>query len=186
AQRAMAEADWPDDGRVRVRIGLHTGEASVDGEGYVGFAVHQAARLGDLGHGGQVLCSRTTAALVEHDLPADIRLRDLGETKLPGLDRPEPVFQVVAEGLPDRLPPIGVRPPTTAAAATEGPRLLEREAELAALRAYVDAATSGGGRFVAIEGRAGIGKSRLLQEARAIAGHARLHLLTAHRREPQA
>jgi class 3 adenylate cyclase/DNA-binding NarL/FixJ family response regulator len=179
AQRAMAEIDWPDDGRVRVRIGLHTGEASVNGEGYVGFAVHQAARLGDLGHGGQVLCSRTTAALVEHELPTDVRIRDLGETKLPGLDRPEPVFQVIAEGLPDRFPPIGVRRPSAAPPAPEGPRLLEREAELAALHAYIDAAASGGGRFVAIEGRAGIGKSRLLQEARAIAGEAALTVLTA-------
>src|SRR5256885_5034478 len=54
AQRAMGDADWPEDGRVHVRIGLHTGEASVSGDGYVGFAVHQAARLGDLGHGGQI------------------------------------------------------------------------------------------------------------------------------------
>jgi len=179
AQRAMVEADWPDDGRVRVRIGLHTGEASVNGEGYVGFAVHQAARLGDLGHGGQVLCSRTTAALVEHELPTDLRLRDLGETKLPGLDRAEPVFQVVAEGLPDRFPPIGVRRPSAAPARPEGPPLLEREAEIAALHAYVDAATAEGGRFVAIEGRSGIGKSRLLAEARAIAGEAGLVVLTA-------
>src|SRR3954467_15482846 len=80
-QRAMAAADrpeggrrrvgaggGPEDGRVRGRLGLHTGEASVSGEGYVGFAVHQAARLGDLGHGGQILVSRTTAALGGPDL----------------------------------------------------------------------------------------------------------------------
>src|SRR4051794_41366904 len=52
AQRAMTNCDWPEAGEVRVRMGLHTGEASVNGEGYVGFAVHQAARIGDLGHGG--------------------------------------------------------------------------------------------------------------------------------------
>src|SRR5205085_1507426 len=80
AQRAMVAHDWPEDGTVRVRMGLHTGEASVSGEGYVGFAVHQAARIGDLGHGGQILVSRTTAALVEHELAPGIRLRDLGET----------------------------------------------------------------------------------------------------------
>jgi class 3 adenylate cyclase/DNA-binding CsgD family transcriptional regulator len=179
AQRAMGEAEWPDDGRVRVRIGLHTGEASVSGEGYVGFAVHQAARLGDLGHGGQVLLSRTTAALVEHELPRELRIRDLGETRLPGLDRPEAVFQIVAEGLPDKFPPVGARRPSTAPTQPEGPILLEREAELAALHAYVDAAAAGAGRLVAIEGRAGIGKSRLLAEARAIAAEAGLTLLTA-------
>jgi class 3 adenylate cyclase/DNA-binding CsgD family transcriptional regulator len=179
AQRAMTEAAWPEDGRVRVRIGLHTGEASVSGDGYVGFAVHQAARLGDLGHGGQVLLSRTTAALVEHELPQSIRIRDLGETRLPGLERPEAVFQVVAEGLPNRFPPIGVRRTGSPPPLPEGPRLLEREAEIAALHAYVDAAAAGAGRLVAIEGRAGIGKSRLVAEAAAIAGEAGLAILRA-------
>src|SRR5580765_5486177 len=100
AQRALASYEWPEDGVVKVRMGIHTGEAAVNGEGYVGFAVHQASRIGDLGHGGQILVSRTTAALVEHDLPPDVRLRDLGETRLPGVERPEPLFQLVAEGLP--------------------------------------------------------------------------------------
>src|SRR5215471_6638497 len=57
--------------------------------------------------------------------------------------------------------------------------LLEREVQLAALRALVDAAKSGGGRFVVIEGTAGIGKTRLLAEARAIAGSAELRVLAA-------
>src|SRR3954454_4902846 len=179
AQLAMGAAEWPEDGRVRVRIGLHTGEASVSGEGYVGFAVHQAARLGDLGHGGQILLSRTTAALVEHELPRELRIRDLGETRLPGLDRRGAVFQIVAGGRPEPFPPIGARRPSAAPTQPEGPILLEREAELAALHAYVDAAAAGAGRLVAIEGRAGIGKSRLLAEARAIAAEAGLTLLTA-------
>jgi len=179
AQRSMAEAEWPENGRVRVRIGLHTGEASVSGDGYVGFAVHQAARLGDLGHGGQILLSRTTAALVEHELPQAIRIRDLGETRLPGLDRPEAVFQVVADGLPDRFPPVGLRRTGSPPPLPEGPRLLEREAEVAALHAYVDAAAAGAGRLVAIEGRAGIGKSRLAAEATAVAAQAGLSILRA-------
>ena len=179
AQRSMAEAEWPENGRVRVRIGLHTGEASVSGDGYVGFAVHQAARLGDLGHGGQILLSRTTAALVEHELPQTIRIRDLGETRLPGLDRPEAVFQVVADGLPDRFPPVGLRRTGSPPPLPEGPRLLEREAEVAALHAYVDAAAAGAGRLVAIEGRAGIGKSRLAAEATAVAAQAGLSILRA-------
>ena len=186
AQRAMADAEWPDDGRVRVRIGLHTGEASISGDSYVGFAVHQAARLGDLGHGGQILASRTTAALVEHELPPELRVRDLGETRMPGLDRPEAIFQIVADGLPDRFPPIGVRRPSAAPAPPEGPRLLEREAEVAALRAYVDSAASGAGRLVAIEGRAGIGKSRLLAEARAVAAESGLTVLVARGGELEA
>jgi class 3 adenylate cyclase/DNA-binding CsgD family transcriptional regulator len=179
AQRAMHAHEWPEDGTVRVRMGLHTGEASVNGDGYVGFAVHQAARIGDLGHGGQILVSRTTAALVEHDLPPDLRSRDLGETRVPGLDRPEPIFQLVCDGLPDRFPPLGARRPSAAPPLPQGPTLLEREGELAALHAYVDSAVSGVGRLIAIEGRAGIGKTRLLMEARSIATQSGVTVLTA-------
>src|SRR5580765_1649354 len=96
AQRAIAGHSWPEGGTVRVRIGLHTGEADLGDDGYVGYAVHQASRIGDIGHGGQILLSRTSAALVEHELPAEVHLRSLGEARLPGIDRPEPVFQAVA------------------------------------------------------------------------------------------
>ncbi len=179
AQSALVAHDWPEDGAVRVRMGLHTGEASVNGDGYVGFAVHQAARIGDLGHGGQILVSRTTAALVEHELRSGIRLRELGETRVPGLDRPETIFQLVCEGLPDRFPPLGARRPSAAPPRPEGPTLLEREGELAALHAYVESAASGIGRLIAIEGRAGIGKTRLLLEARAIGAQTGVAVLSA-------
>src|SRR5207237_8328020 len=118
-------------------------------------------------------------AVVEHDLPRELRVRDLGETRLPGLDRPEAVFQIVADGLADRFPPIGARRPSAAPQRPAGPILLEREAEIAALHAHADAAAPGAGRLVAIEGRAGIGKSRLLAEARALAGESGLVLLNA-------
>src|SRR6266550_3081043 len=168
AQRSIAAAAWPEDGAVRVRMGLHTGEASVSADGYVGFAVHQAARIGDLGHGGQILVSRTTAALVEHELPPELELRSLGEARLPGLDRSEELFQLVSEGLPDRFPPLGARRPSVPAPQPDGPPLLERQAELAAIHAYVDAAAG-----------AGMGKTRLLAEARAAATQANLTVLTA-------
>jgi class 3 adenylate cyclase/DNA-binding CsgD family transcriptional regulator len=179
AQHALHAFAWPDDELVKVRMGLHTGEASVSGEGYVGFAVHQAARIGDLGHGGQILVSRTTAALVEHELPAGVRLRDLGETRMPGLERPEPLYQLSADGLPDRFPPLGARRPSTAPRRAEGPVLLEREAEVAALHAYVDSAAAGAGRLIVIEARSGMGKTRLVLEARTIAAGAGLAVLSA-------
>jgi class 3 adenylate cyclase/DNA-binding CsgD family transcriptional regulator len=175
-QRALAAEPWPADGDVRVRIGLHTGEAVVGDDGYVGLAVHEAARLGDAGHGGQILLSRTSAAIVEHDLPADVALRDLGEARLSGLDRPERVYQAVAEGLSSEFPPLGRR---SAPAPRSGPRLLERETELAAIEASVDAAAAGAGRLVAIEGRAGIGKTRLVVEGRSAAEAAGLTVLSA-------
>jgi AAA ATPase domain len=57
--------------------------------------------------------------------------------------------------------------------------LLEREAQVAALRALADGAQSGGGRFVVIEGTAGLGKTRLLAEGRAIADSAGMRVLAA-------
>src|SRR5439155_7079911 len=171
AQRALVGAS-------RVGIGLHTGEASLGEDGYVGYAVHQASRIADLAHGGQILLSATTAALVEHELGPDIRLRDLGPTRLPGLDRPEAIVQLVAEGLPHEFPPLGARRPSIAPA-PGGPHLLERESELAAVHAHVAAAAGGAGRLVAIEARAGIGKTRLVSEARAAATQNGLTVLTA-------
>src|ERR671936_2937929 len=109
AQRALADQEWPEGVEVRVRMGLHTGEASDGSDGYVGFAVHQAARIGDAGHGGQVLLSSTTANLVRHDLAEGLELRDLGDCTLPDFDRPERLFQLVVDGLPSEFPPLSVR-----------------------------------------------------------------------------
>ena len=64
AQRALADHSWPEDAAVRVRIGVHTGEATATGDHYVGLAVHRAARICDAGHGGQVLLSETTRSLL--------------------------------------------------------------------------------------------------------------------------
>jgi class 3 adenylate cyclase/ATP/maltotriose-dependent transcriptional regulator MalT len=177
AQRAIAQQEWPGRARVRVRMGLHTGEATVGQDGYVGFAVHQASRIGDAGHGGQILLSSTTAGLLEHDLPRDVSLRDLGENRLEGLDRPERLYQLVVAGLGDVFPPLATRAAAPVAPG-EAP-LLEREAELAALRAMIEVSRSGNGRLVVIEGNAGIGKSRLVAEARQQASQAGMRVLSA-------
>jgi DNA-binding CsgD family transcriptional regulator len=60
-----------------------------------------------------------------------------------------------------------------------GTLLLERQAQVAALEGLAGAARRGGGRFVVIEGTAGIGKTRLLAEARAIARSGGMRVLAA-------
>ena len=105
-QRSLADHEWPEGVQVRVRIGIHSGEASAAGERYVGFSVHRAARIGAAGHGGQVLLSDATRVLVEDDLPAGVYLRDLGLWRLKDVDRPERVWQVAAEGLPVDFAPL--------------------------------------------------------------------------------
>ncbi|MEX2392855.1 MAG: adenylate/guanylate cyclase domain-containing protein, partial [Actinomycetota bacterium] len=64
AQLKLRSHNWPDEAGCRVRIGLHTGHATSTGDDYVGLAVHQASRISDAGHGGQILLSSTTADLV--------------------------------------------------------------------------------------------------------------------------
>ena len=106
AHRALAAEPWPADaGGVRVRMGLHTGEAMLGGDNYVGLDVHRAARIGAAAHGGQVLISDMTRGLVAGSLSADLSLRDLGEYRLKDLDQPERLFQLAVSGLTQEFPP---------------------------------------------------------------------------------
>ena len=95
AQRALAAEPWPERGEIRVRIGLHTGEASLSAKTYVGLHVHRASRIAGVGHGGQVLISSATRALVGESLPDGVDLRDLGEHRLKDLEHPEHLWQLV-------------------------------------------------------------------------------------------
>jgi class 3 adenylate cyclase len=79
-QRALAAHAWPIGEDVRVRMGVHTGEAEKTATGLVGLDVHRAARVAAAGYGGQVLLSETAAALVRDALPPGAALRDLGRT----------------------------------------------------------------------------------------------------------
>jgi class 3 adenylate cyclase len=82
SQRALAEHEWPDGAEVKVRMGLHTGEPTVGEEGYLGMDVVRAARICSAGHGGQILLSETTRALVGNNLPDGVEVRDLGRANL--------------------------------------------------------------------------------------------------------
>ena len=105
AQRKLGWHDWPEQVRVRVRMGLHSGEPKAGQERYVGIGVHRAARIGAAAHGGQVLLSETTRVLASDDLPAGVSLRDLGRRRLKDIDEPVRLYQIVAEGLEQRFPP---------------------------------------------------------------------------------
>lgn len=108
AQRALADHEWPGGTALRVRMSLHTGEPVVGEEGYVGIDVHRAARICSAGHGGQVLLSATTAALVSGALPDGVSKRDLGEVRLKDMEEAEHVTQLVIDGLPESFPPLRV------------------------------------------------------------------------------
>jgi class 3 adenylate cyclase len=117
-QRSLATHPWPDGLCIRVRMGLHTGEATVVAGGYVGLAVHHAARIAAAAAGGQVLLSEATAALLGEQLPAGLALRGLGEHRLKDFPQPAPLYQLDFTGLPTDFPPprtadLEHRPPIT-------------------------------------------------------------------------
>jgi DNA-binding NarL/FixJ family response regulator/class 3 adenylate cyclase len=99
-QHAFAGDGWPDGERVRVRIGLHSGEAESDGDGFVGIDVHRASRICQAGHGGQVLASAEAARALGR------AVRELGEFEFKGLREPERIFQLAVDGLPAEFPPL--------------------------------------------------------------------------------
>jgi predicted ATPase len=159
AQQSLAAEPWPTGSPLRVRMGLHTGEAEWRDGDYFGTVVNRTARLMAIGHGGQVLSSAATAGVVGD---TQLSLTDLGEHRLRDLDRPMHVFQVGAGSFPalgslDRLP--GNLPEQTTS-------FVGRQAEVAELIDVV-----GGHRLVTLTGPGGVGKTRLaLQVAAELAG----------------
>jgi DNA-binding NarL/FixJ family response regulator/class 3 adenylate cyclase len=129
AQRAVAAHEWPDGVDLRIRIGVHTGQATPAGDQYVGLAVHRAARICDAGHGGQILISETTRSLLD-DEEADLDgldVLDLGAHMLKDFDRSVRIYQLAIDGLPAKFPALRT-------AAGEGAtQLADRQDELAAV-----------------------------------------------------
>lgn len=159
-QLAIAERRWPGALPVRVRMAVHTGELQLRDDGrYTGHAFNRCARLRALAHGGQVLCSRATRALVVDALPPGACLEDLGELPLRGLARPERVFQVVHPDLPADFPSL-----RSSSASDNLPVYLSsfvgREAELLEVLRLLES-----GRFVTLTGAGGSGKTRLAVHA---------------------
>ncbi|HET6770221.1 MAG TPA: tetratricopeptide repeat protein [Actinomycetota bacterium] len=161
-QRALADHPWPDDAPVAVRMGLHTGQAVIEGQTYVGLDVNRAARIAAAGHGGQIVISSSTRGLVEHALPDGTELRDLGEHRLKDLAHPEHLFQLVIEELASEFPPLrslDARPNNLPVQPTS---FVGRERELSEARRLLE-----GTRLLTLTGPGGTGKTRLAVQAAA-------------------
>jgi predicted ATPase/class 3 adenylate cyclase len=158
AQRGLVEEPWPETGVLRVRMGLHSGEAQPRGEDYFGPAVIRGARIMAVGHGGQVLLSGASAALVADQLPEGASLMDLGAHRLKDLGRPEELFQLVHPALPQDFPPLATPDRRPNNLPTQASTFIGRDAEMREIRASIERESV---RLLTLTGPGGTGKTRL-------------------------
>jgi len=165
AQRALAAHEWPDGVALRVRMGVHTGEATRVGDNYVGLDLHRVARITSAGHGGQVLVSGAARSIVADTLPPGLTLRDLGERRLRDLTRPEHLYQLEVDGLPSEFPALRTVDPAPNTLPTQVTSFVGRRQPVADVSRALETS-----RLVTLTGPGGTGKTRLsLQVASEIA-----------------
>jgi predicted ATPase/class 3 adenylate cyclase len=159
AQRDLADEPWEGElGALRVRMGLHAGEAATRTGDYFGQVVSRTARIMAVGHGGQVLLSAAAAALVLDQLPDGATLVDLGSHRLKDLGRPEHLFQLVHPDLAHDFPPLATLDRHPNNLPTQASSFVGRDAELGAIRHRLEEEAV---RLLTLTGPGGTGKTRL-------------------------
>ena len=145
--------------QIKVRMGLHTGEAEMRDGDYFGNSLNRTGRIMSVGYGGQILLSDVTAALVRDNLPADTTLKDLGEHRLKGLSNPEHLWQLVAPRLPGRFPALQSLSTLPNNLPLQLTSFIGREKERVEIKDLLHSA-----RLVTLTGSGGTGKTRLSLE----------------------
>jgi predicted ATPase/class 3 adenylate cyclase len=156
AQRGLTGQAWSHGSQLRVRMGLHTGEGVAGGDDYVGIDVNRAARIAAVGHGGQVLISDATRALMAGRLPEGVRVQTLGSYRLKDLPGPERLHQLEIAGLPSAFPPLRALDVRRAHLPPEATSFIGRGPEIEALARLLTQR-----RLITLTGPGGSGKTRL-------------------------
>ncbi len=163
-QQAITIEVWPAEvGRIKVRMGLHAGEGQAREGDYYGPDLNRAARVMGIGHGGQVLVSGPTAALLRGRLPDGAELLDLGLHRLKGLSELEQVYQLVHSSLETEFPPLQSSVSIPHNLPTQLTTFIGRTRELEEVKRLIES-----NRLLTLLGPGGTGKTRLLLQA---AGH---------------
>ena len=167
AQRAMATGAAADGDRMKVRMGIHAGEAVMGGRDYTGIDVHRTARLAAAGHGGQILVSEVARSLTAELPAADLSYRDLGTHQLRDIPAPERIHQLVGPHLASEFPRLRT---ASSAIQTNLPvpltRFVGRTREVREISELLQRE-----RLVTLTGPGGTGKTRLaIETARRLLG----------------
>lgn len=148
---------------VRVRMGMHAGRAEFRNGEYDGYlTLSRVQRLMSAAHGGQTLLSVAMQELVQDDMPEEVTLRDMGESRLRDMVRPEHIYQLVIADLPNDFPPLKTLDARRHNLPAQLTTFVGREAEISDVARLL-----GGHRLVTLTGSGGAGKTRLSLEVAA-------------------
>jgi predicted ATPase/class 3 adenylate cyclase len=164
AQQSLFNAGWGETGALKVRMGLHIGEAQSRAGDYFGPAVNRTARLMAIAHGGQVLLTAITVDNVKDNLPNSATLRDLGEHRLKDLERPVHVYQLLHPDLASDFPPIASLNRRPNNLPIQPTAFIGRNNELTEIKSRLKADDV---RLITLTGPGGTGKTRLALQASA-------------------
>jgi predicted ATPase/class 3 adenylate cyclase len=170
AQQHLQSESWGD-GVIRVRMGIHTGEAELHNNEYQGYlTLSLVQRIMSAGHGGQILVSNVTENLLRGQLPKDVSLRDMGEHKFKDVPYPVRVFQVLAPGLQKEFPALRVLDESPNNLPTQLTSFIGREKEVADVKRLL-----ANTHLLTLIGPGGTGKTRLSLQVASEVLHAYPH-----------
>ena len=152
----LLNEEWAETGALRVRMGLHTGQAEERDGDYFGQTLNRVARLQGVGHGQQTLLSQTTYQLVCSVLSSDVSLQDMGQHRLKDLLAPEHVWQLLHPALPSEFPPLKSLDYLPTNLPRQTTSFIGREREMVEVKRLLPSAS-----LLTLLGTGGAGKTRL-------------------------
>lgn len=143
--------------RIKVRMGIHTGQAEYQGGDYLGYlTLTRASRVMSVAYGGQILLTQDTFKNINGMLPENVSLRDMGERRLKDLFRPERIHQIVTSGLENDFPALKTLDERLNNLPIQLTSFVGREEEIRQIRNLFNST-----RLLTLTGTGGVGKTRL-------------------------